>query len=125
MLVSDLKLEEPVHLNADRLEEICDELGYSGGEEAICLAMESLAVMLHESVTTWRSDDMHALEQVTRQIAGVADRIGMAGLARVSDNVLSLCGGRDTTALAATVARMRRLGEQSLLAIWDRQDLTI
>lgn len=125
MPVSDLEPAEAVYLDTDRLEEICNRLGYSGGETAICAAMEDVAAMLHKATVMWKADDLGALVQVAQQIASVADRIGMAGLARVAGDVLSLCDGSDAPALAATVARMRRLGEQSLLAIWDRQDQTI
>ena len=125
MLVSDLRPDEPVYLDLDRLEDICNQLGYSGGETAICAAMEDVAAMLHKATVMWQADELGALERVAQQIASVADRIGMAGLARVAGDVLSLCDGFDAPALAATVARMRRLGERSLLAIWDQQDQTI
>ena len=125
MPVSDLKPAEAVYLDTDRLEEICSRLGYSGGETAICAAMEDLAAMLHQAGVLWKAGEPVALAQMARQIAAVADRIGMSSLARVAGDVAELCGGFDTAALGATVARMRRLGEQSLLAIWDRQDLTI
>lgn len=125
MPVSDLKLAEAVCLNTERLEDICNALGYSGGETAICAAMEDLAAMLQEATVLWRAAEPGALRTTARQIADVADRIGMVGLSGVAGDVATLCGGADDPALAATVARMRRLGEQSLLAIWDRQDQSI
>jgi len=125
MHVSELRHEEAICLDADRLEEICHQLGYAGGETAICAAMEDLAELLQQAVKKWRRGDLAGLEVTTRQAIGIADRIGMAGLARVAGDVMGLSMGHDGAALAATVARMRRLGEQSLLAIWDRQDLTI
>lgn len=125
MLVSELRHEEAVYLDADRLEEICQQFGYSGGEVAICAAMEDIADLLQQAGKQWRGQDLSGLEASARQAAVLAERIGMSGLARVAGNVMALTEGKDMAALAATVARMRRLGEQSLLAIWDRQDLTI
>ncbi|MCG6901599.1 MAG: hypothetical protein LJE68_02860 [Rhodobacter sp.] len=125
MQLCEIRPGEPVNLNTERLEEICNQLGYSGGETAICAAMEDLATMLHQAKTLWASNDFGALHATARQVALVADRIGMAGLAQVAGNVRQLSDGRDAAALAATIARMRRLGEQSLLAIWDRQDLRL
>lgn len=126
MWMSELRPEEAVYLDTERLEEICHRLGYSGGEHAICSAMEDLAALLQQAGTLWRVGDFDTLDVVARQVNGLADRIGMAALARVAGDVRALAAaGHDPAALAATVARMRRLGERSLLAIWDRQDLTI
>lgn len=134
MHVSQLRHEEAVHLDGDRLEEICHQFGYGDAEAAICAAMEDLAVLLQQAGKMWRGGDMASLEVTARQIAGVAERIGMAGLARVAGDVMTLAGTSDcaglgqshgSVALSATVARMRRLGERSLLAIWDRQDLMV
>ena len=125
MQVSEMRLEEPVYLDGDRLEEICQQLGYSGGETAICAAMEDLAALLHHAAKLWRAGDVDTLELAARQVAAVSDRIGMVGLSRVAGSVIELAGGDDAAALAATVARMWRLGERSLLAIWDREDLMI
>ena len=125
MHVSKLAPDEAVYLDADRLEEICNRLGYRGGEAAICAAMEDLAALLSSAVKLWRAGDPDALGLTAAQIEGVSERIGMCGLARVAGDVAELAARLDNAALAATVARLRRLGEQSLLAIWDRQDLTI
>ncbi len=125
MQVSELRHDESVYLDTDRLEEICFRLGYAGGETAICAAMEDLAALLHQAGKSWKQGDVAALETGARQVVDLADRIGMSGLARVAGDVAALSQGHDSAALAATVARMRRMGEQSLLAIWDRQDLLI
>ena len=125
MQVSQLRLDEAVSLDTECLEEICNRLGYRGGEIAISVAMEDLAVLLYQATKYWTGGDLKALEPTSRQIAGAARRMGLLGLARVATDVTTLCHGADTTALAATVARMRRVGERSLLAIWDCEDLTI
>jgi len=134
MQVSELRHDEAVYLDGDRLEEICHQLGYTGGEVAICAAMEDLASLMSAAGKLWQAGDVATLECTARQIIGVAERIGMSGLARVAGDVMALAATPDSgplgeshlaTALSATVARLRRVGEQSLLAIWDRQDLTI
>jgi len=125
MQVSQLHLDEVVRLDVECLDEIREQLGLNGGETAISMAMEDLAVLLYHATKLWCANDLDGLEPAVRQVAGVARRIGMPGLARVAADVLSLCNGGDAVALAATVARMRRVGERSLLAIWDRDDLMI
>ena len=43
----------------------------------------------------------------------------MTLLARVGRDVLALSDRPDATALAATMARLERIGEISLVAVWD------
>ncbi len=125
MHISELRPSEAVLLNGDRLEEICRDLGYRGGEAAISTTLEDLAGLLSQARSFWEQDDLSALDLCAGQVVRLSDRVGMAGLSRSARNVRDLCGRPDAVALAATVARMRRIGEQSLLAIWDRQDLII
>lgn len=125
MHVSELKLAEQVFLDTERLDEICARLGEGGAETAICTAMEELAELLQLAGGLRRAGQVDVLGKTAAEVKQLAICIGMPGLARVSDDVRSLCAGSDAAALAATVARMRRLGEQSLLAMWDQQDLTV
>jgi hypothetical protein len=46
-------------------------------------------------------------------------------LARVASDVIETIDACDRVATAATLARLIRIGEQSLTAIWDLQDITI
>ncbi len=125
MHLGELRLVETVCLDGEKLEEICLRLGYRGGEEAICAAMEELAMLLQQAGKLLQAGETGALEDVARRVHGSAERIGMVALARVAGEVVALAAGYDPAALGAVAARMRRLGEQSLLAIWDRQDLMI
>ena len=99
--------------------------GLPKAEAAICTAMEDLAVLLQYACTLVKGDDLDSLNMTARQIEGLAERIGMVKLSRVAVDVYLLCGRDDKPALHATVSRMRRVGEQSLIAIWDREDLSI
>jgi len=122
MAVAALVHEEAAQLNTGRLEEICQQLGYDGGEAAICAAMEDLATLLRRAGEVWRAADVDMLDLCARQIMAIADRIGMVTLARVAGDVAALCAGVDDAALGAAVARMMRLGDGSLLAVWQAQD---
>jgi len=120
--MAGLRHEEVVRLDFDRLEQICDRLGHAGGEVAICAAVEDLASLLVGAANAWRRADLDTLDLGARQIAGIADRIGMTALARVAGNVAGLCTTMDDAALSACVARMTRLGDESLAALWRAQD---
>ena len=49
----------------------------------------------------------------------------MLVLARVAEDVIETIDARDLPAVSATLARLLRIGERSLTAIWDLQDITI
>ncbi|KMW58984.1 hypothetical protein AIOL_003965 [Candidatus Rhodobacter oscarellae] len=125
MRVSQIRPQEAVTLNTDVLDEMCVQLGHGKAEVAICAAMEDLAVLLQYSGTLLKAGDLETLQVTSQQVNGLAERTGMVRLARVAKDVTMLSERGDVPALAATTARMRRVGEQSLIAMWDREDLTI
>lgn len=125
MRVSRLRPHEAVTLDTETLDEMCARLGFGKAEIAICSAMEDLAVLLQYAETLLRAGETVTLEVTSRQIAGIAERIGMVRLENVAKSVCVLCRRDDSPALSANVERMRRVGEQSLIAIWDREDLSI
>lgn len=122
MQVSKLRPTEVVDLDADRLVEICAVLGPTEGEDAICAAMEDLAELIYQAEHDWGQGSFSNLAASAEQIIGLSERIGMPALMRAAQAVQDLCDNPNPPALAATVARLRRLGEKSLIAVWDVQD---
>ncbi len=116
-----LQPRESVGLEYDRIAWLVDRLGPAEGELAIGAAMEDLAVLLHDAGLARDVSDMSALRMRALCIQGAAERLGMRLLAQVAGDVIALCGTQDVAALAATSARMGRVGEHSLLAVWDAQ----
>ncbi|WP_172297568.1 hypothetical protein [Pseudoruegeria sp. HB172150] len=112
---------EDVGLMVERLEKIWLTLGPEHGEVALSAAMEDLAVLLCECNDAWTEGDPARLRLHALGLQGVAKRLGMQLLVRVAGDVIALCCMCDVAALAATVARLQRVGEQSLVAIWDAQ----
>lgn len=49
----------------------------------------------------------------------------MTTLARVARDVAELCQADDSAALSAAMARLTRVGERSLIAVWDLQDMSL
>lgn len=125
MHLSILRHDEIVRLDTTRLEVICDELGYSAGETAICAAMEDIAATLALANSAWKKGDLTALHAAAGEVAGRAESLGMLALARVAKHTGLLCITYNDAALAAVVARMNRLGTGSLLAVWETQDISM
>ncbi|MCB1338182.1 MAG: hypothetical protein KDK10_12270, partial [Maritimibacter sp.] len=65
------------------------------------------------------------LQASVRGLIAVAQQVGMTTLARVGRDVLELSQSYDAAAFGATVARLGRIGESSLMAVWDLQDLSV
>lgn len=121
MQVQKLQPCEHIGLEFDRLERIWNRLGPEQGEQALGAAMEDLAILLNDVGVSWQMSDLPALRMRALGVQGIADRLGMPLLSRIAGDVVALCGTQDDAALAATVARLARVGEQSLCAVWNAQ----
>lgn len=123
--VLKIGLKETVHVDQDRLAALYAELGEAGAEDVVCRAMEELALRLSHCSRLHTAANMPELRKCARSLIAIADQIGMHALARVAGDVINAVDVDDGPATAATLARLLRIGEQSLTAIWDLQDITI
>jgi len=117
-----LSREEPARLDRDRLQELYAELGEGAAENVICRALEEMAVRLAKVERAHRQGDASELRRNARSLAAISDPLGMTLLSRVAADVARCVEAGDPVALAATLARLLRLGERSLLAVWDIRD---
>jgi len=120
--VAVLSREETVRVDPVRLTELCNQLGQSEAEDLVCRAMEELAVRLSFAERQYRQGKHADMRQSVLALVNIADRIGMYSLSRVAGDVILCLDAGDSTATAAVVARLIRIGERSLSAIWDMQD---
>ena len=120
-----LAQNETVRLDPDRLGELYAQLGEAGAEDVVCRAMEELAVRLSHTERLYRQNEMMDLRKSARSLVAISEQIGMHSVARVARDVTYCIDDDDRVALAATLSRLLRIGERSLTAIWDMQDLTI
>lgn len=119
--VSNLNLAENVQIDADRLMRLLRELGAAGAERVVDRAVDEIAGRLLLIETSWASADFKTVGRTAQSLIAVADQIGMHLLAHVSCDVAGLAQSGDDSALAASVARLQRVGESSLLAVWNAQ----
>lgn len=123
--VLKIRVSEKVYVDQDRLTALYSELGEAGAEDVICRAMEELASRLSHCSRMYRAEDWENLRKCVRSLIAISDQIGMVVLSRVCRDVIHTIDSGDQSATAATLTRLLRLGEQSLTAIWDLQDITI
>ncbi len=124
-LVATLVQAEKVRLDQDQLTALYRQLGHAGAEDVVCRAIEELAVRLSHCERLWRQDDHPALRKSARSLIAIAEQIGMNTLARVAGDVTNAVDAGDAAAVAATLYRLIRIGERSLTAVWDLQDLSV
>ena len=122
--VARLEVKERVVLDRAPIEEMCRALGVERAEAMVGGAMEELAVWLSRAERFLRLGNRDELGRLVRRAGPVAERLGMPMLARMAADVGRLCQTGDDAALAAVTLRMVRIGEASLVAIWDLQDLS-
>jgi hypothetical protein len=123
--VTELPLGEPARFNPGQLEKLCETLGEARAESELAKALDRLARLLAEidRLSAATLDPAH-LEPILAALVHDAHLIGMATLARVGRHVLDCLDSGDAIALKATLARLIRVGDRSIHAVWDLEDLS-
>lgn len=122
MSVAVLKPAEQVSLDRGQLEVLYRQLGPIGADKVVHHALEELAALLASLPVEYRAGKMADLAAGGRALAAVAQQVGMTKLARVARDVADLATSHDAAALGAVVARLERIGDRSLVAVWDMAD---
>ncbi|UWR24259.1 hypothetical protein K3756_16670 [Sulfitobacter sp. S190] len=118
-----MRLAEPIKVDQSRLGALYEQLGETGAEDVVCRAMEELAVRMAQCDRLYKARDRPTLRKNARSLIAIAEQIGMYRLAQVAADVTRCIDDENEIALAATLSRLLRIGDQSLSAIWDTQDL--
>lgn len=117
--ITALRVTETARLDAESIRALGCQLGPHAAEEMICRALEDLARRLGQCDRAFQNRDLDGLRRASRALGAVAGQIGMVGLVRVAGDVRLCIEDGDQVALAATTARLIRVGEASLTSIWD------
>ncbi len=116
---------ENVRLDPGKLGELYSQLGEAGAEDVVCRAIEELAVRLTHCERLWRQNNMVDLRKNARSLIAISEQIGMDAMASIARDVTVSIDNEDAPAVAAILFRLLRVGERSLTAVWDQQDVTI
>ncbi len=120
-----LRHEERVRLDPDPLVALYAALGQGGAEKVVCKAVDELAGRLSELLRFADEGQGTALVRSARLLIKVADQVGMATLARVAADLITATERGDFQSQAAILARIVRIGDRSLCAVWDLRAMTI
>ena len=123
--VLQIQLSESVKLDKERLGALYSQLGEASAEDVVCRALEELALRMSQCNKFYNEKNFNELRKNARTLIAIADQLGFHTFSRVAGDVTQCIDADDTTALAATLSRLLRIGERSLTAIWDLQNVTI
>ncbi|MGS4946359.1 hypothetical protein ACVDG3_12830 [Meridianimarinicoccus sp. RP-17] len=116
-----LEFEEAVAIDPERLARLYADLGDRDADRMICDAMEDLALALARIGRAYAARDLDAIAHLAQGMERLSARIGLAKLEQVAESV-RICAARgDVPGLDATLARLSRVGDRSLSAVWDPQ----
>ena len=117
--------DETVRLDTDKLAVLYDELGPSEANRVVNGAIKEVAHRLSVIEEAYYGQDRQTLNKAMKTLPAIADQVGMTALARVARDASDCAAAGDTPAFAATLARLIRLGDRSLSAVWELQDISI
>lgn len=118
--ITALAVSEPVRVDSRRVGDIVTELGETAAHNVIGLALEQLAGALTAADRAIRDGDLTAAASHCDLLARLAWQIGLLSLAGVAMDLGACLHSRDLAARGAVHARLMRVGNRSLTAIWDR-----
>lgn len=119
MKIERLANREAVWIDDRRLEDIVNELGCAAAQNVVGLAMEQIALAMTELRDLAVSGALEAAAVRADRLSRLAWQVGLVSLAGVAVDVAIAADRGDHPAFAATVARMMRVGNQSVTEIWD------
>ncbi|MCX8952650.1 hypothetical protein OU790_04300 [Ruegeria sp. NA] len=120
-----LEHKESVRLDSDQLSGLYRQLGDKNALDVLCRTIEELAVRLSNCERFWRQREWAELRKCARSLVAISEQVGMTVLARVAGDVAQAVDAGDAVAAGATLGRLIRVGERSLTAVWDQQDLSV
>lgn len=124
-LVIRLEPSEEVRLEPDRLAELFVQLGQHGAEDVVCRAMEEISLRLAKVNSAHEAGETERVCKLARSLVAISEQIGLQALARVAKDLAQCARSQDAVALVAVLRRLQRIGERSIIEVWDIRDLSV
>lgn len=110
---------EAVRFETAPLIRLFTDLGEDVAEDRVGDVLSDLTRRLRRLENAYHLHEVDLMPAAAREIAAVAESIGLASVIEVALTVVETAGGHDGAALGATMARLSRVMERSLVDIWD------
>ncbi len=123
--INHLHHKETIRLDRDQLEILLLQLGPSSADKIVNQSLEDLAIALAQIKKKYGAGLHEETKAEVRKLISIAQKLGMTALARICRDAVDLLGSNDAAACSAVLARLNRVGEGSLIAVWDLQDMSV
>ena len=88
-------------------------------------AIEEIAARLTRIERAFEHGELARVEKGARGLATIAEQTGLPTVHRIATIVAELTSTNATPALTANISRLIRVGEVSLITIWDVHDISV
>lgn len=113
--------QEAVVIDLDKVRS-CRATDVSGASGS---RIDGLVAALCEAELAWAGGRFDALDRLAASMVQPAEDLGMTTFAALASDLRGLPDRPDPVALAARLSRLVRVGEASLAAVWDLEDLRL
>ncbi len=122
--IMELWHEESLCMDPERLAGIYVEMGESRAKTVIAGATEELALEMERLKGLMLAGHPRAMPQTARRLRDIAEPLGLCSLTQVAEDLAKTAATENRVAMAAILARLDRLANQSLKMVWDLQDMS-
>lgn len=120
-----LRHDEGICLDAERLVTVYCGRSKREAEELLQRGIEDMTSRMTEIQRHFDEGEGPALVRSARLAARMAERLGMTSFTTVARDLILATEAADRPAQAATLARLMRIVDRSVTAIWDLRDMTM
>lgn len=119
--VTVLAQNESAWVDQARLAMLQAHLGSRGAEELLCRNIRELGDLLARMNDAFVQSNHAEIQYGVADMLRICDQIGLTGLGLVATDVGHCANSGDSVALAATMARLMRIGDRSLSELCELQ----
>lgn len=112
-----LSPRDVMRIDPEPLARLQAALGPQGAEDVVCRALEDISHRLRRMADQQAAGQADQICRAARSIAAVATQIGLRDLAVVAGHVADCAARNDRPGLAATLARLFRVGKRAVTEI--------
>lgn len=124
-ILAILRHDEGICMDAERLVLVYCGRSKREAEELLQRGVEDLTSRVTEIQRHFDEGDGPTLVRSARLAARMADKLGMTSFTTVARDLIVATEAADRPAQAATLARLLRIVDRSVTAIWDLRDMTM
>lgn len=114
-----LTFRDHISFDYDPMRRLYHDLGPHQAEEHICQALEQIARLLQRLQWAQRDRRFESMIDQCRILSSTAYSLGLMTLARITLDVGICARARDYNAVCATLARLDRIAEPSMMEVWS------